>query len=180
MPLQLAPRRGRLRYALYWSVLAVIVVTLDYELGPVIQFPAGFVIPVTLAAWYSGLSWALALAVALPLIRLYFTTILDTPWSFTEASINAAIRIGVLGFVATLVDRVALQALALSTRVRQLEGILPVCTTCKRIRDDRQQWQSLDQYVLSESKGPIDHAICPDCTATLSEQARRNDTFERR
>ena len=170
----LALQRGRLIFAVYWSTISITVVALDYVSGPVIQFPAVFVLPVTLAAWYSGWPWGIALSVVLPLVRLYFTTILHAPWSFTEAAINAGIRIAVLGFFAVLVDRVATQAKALSMRVQVLEGILPICPVCKRISDARETWHPLEQYVLSQSKDQISHEVCPDCAVKLGE------TFDRR
>jgi uncharacterized membrane protein len=170
---RLSPQRGRLIFAFYWLAISLAVVALDYLSGPVIQFPAAFVIPVSLAAWYNGWRWGVALAVVLPLVRLYFTTILDAPWSFTEAAINAGIRVAVLGFFAVLIDRVAIQAVALSTRVQILEGMLPVCAVCKRIRDERETWQPLEQYVLSESKDRISHEVCPDCAAKVGEAMDR-------
>ncbi len=169
----LAPQRGRLIFALYWSAISLAVVALDYLSGPVIQFPAVFVIPVSLAAWYNGWPWGVALSVVLPLVRLYFTTILDTPWSFAEAAVNAGIRIAVLGFFAVLIDRVAIQTAALSSRVQILEGMLPVCAVCKRIRDERATWHPLEQYVLSQSKDQISNEVCPDCAASFGETSVR-------
>ena len=171
---QLARERGKPIYAVYWLGVSAIVVAVDYLSGPVIQFPALFIVPVSLAAWYSGRVWGLVLAVGLPLVRLYFTTILDAPWTFTEAAINAAIRMTVLGAFAVLVDRIAVQAKALSERVEILEGMLPVCAMCKRIRDEGATWRPLEQYVLTQSKDHISHEICPDCAARVGE------TFDRR
>ena len=171
---QLARDRGRPIYAVYWVALSIVVVGVDYLSGPVIQFPALFIIPVSLAAWYSSRVWGLVLAVTLPLLRLYFTSILDAPWSFTEAAINAAIRMTVLGAFAVLVDRIAVQAKALSERVEILEGMLPICALCKRIRDDGEKWQPVEQYFLTQSKDHISHEVCPDCARRVGE------TFDRR
>lgn len=170
---RLSPQRGRLIFAFYWFAISIVVVALDYISGPVIQFPAVFIIPVSLAAWYNGWLWGVALSVALPLVRLYFTTILDTPWSFTEAAINAGIRVAVLGFFAVLIDRVAVQSAALSTRIQILEGMLPVCAVCKRIRDECETWSPLEQYVASRSKDGISHEVCPDCSAKFGDAMDR-------
>ena len=158
---------------MYWSAISLVVVALDYLSGPVIQFPAAFVIPVSLAAWYNGRPWGIALAVVLPLVRLYFTTILNAPWSFAEAAVNAGIRIAVLGFFAVLVDRVAVQSAALSKRAELLEGMLPVCVLCKRVRDERKTWHPLEQYVLSKSKEQVTHEVCPDCAVKSNEMLDR-------
>lgn len=49
------------------------------------------------------------------------------------------------------------------SRIRQLEGILPVCSYCRKIREDEQRWQSLETYVARRSKAKFSHDICPDC-----------------
>jgi hypothetical protein len=170
----LIPRRGRAIYAVYWFAISLIVLALDYAIGPVIQFPAAFIIPVSLAGWYNGWPWGVALAIVLPLVRLYFTTILAAPWSFTDAAINAGIRMLVLGLLAVLVDRVAVQTAALSRRAQILEGMLPICAVCKRIRGEHGTWQPLEQYVLAQSRDQVSDEVCPDCAARLGE------TFDRR
>jgi hypothetical protein len=51
-------------------------------------------------------------------------------------------------------------------RVRRLEGILPICASCKRIRDGG-TWQSVEGYVTARSDAQFSHGICPDCAARL-------------
>jgi len=83
------------------------------------------------------------------------------------------IRIAVLGFFAVLVDRVAIQAAALNKRVKVLEGMLPVCAVCKRVRDERETWHPLEQYLLSQPKEQIRHEVCPDCAAKFGQMLDR-------
>ena len=52
------------------------------------------------------------------------------------------------------------QALA---RVKKLEGILPICSFCKKIRDDQDHWQPIEQYIDERSDARFSHGICPDC-----------------
>lgn len=168
-------RRGRPRYIVYWVGLSAVVLAIDYALGPVIQFPAAFILPVSLAAWYNGRAWGLALAVLLPLVRLYFVAISDPPWTIAEAAANAAIRAGVLGLFAVLVDRVAVQREALSRRVEALEQFLPVCAVCKRIkREADATWYPVEHYLRLSSEESRRALVCPDCAREAGE------TFERR
>jgi hypothetical protein len=51
-------------------------------------------------------------------------------------------------------------------RVRRLEGILPICAGCKRIRDGA-AWQSVEAYVTARSDAQFSHGICPECAARL-------------
>jgi GAF domain-containing protein len=51
--------------------------------------------------------------------------------------------------------------------VRTLRGLLPICATCKKVRDDRGYWAQIDSYVVEHSDVKFSHAICPDCAASL-------------
>jgi methyl-accepting chemotaxis protein len=48
-------------------------------------------------------------------------------------------------------------------RIKQLEGILPICMYCKKIRDDKDNWQILEQYISAHSEAMFSHGICPNC-----------------
>ena len=47
--------------------------------------------------------------------------------------------------------------------VKQLEGILPICSYCKKIRDDKDYWQQIEGYIEAHSEALFTHSICPDC-----------------
>jgi PAS domain S-box-containing protein len=49
--------------------------------------------------------------------------------------------------------------------VKRLQGILPICSYCKRIRDDQDYWQQVDAYISSHSSVQFSHGICPACYA---------------
>lgn len=48
-------------------------------------------------------------------------------------------------------------------RVKLLQGLLPICSYCKKIRNDRNYWEQLDAYVASHSEAQFSHGVCPDC-----------------
>lgn len=48
-------------------------------------------------------------------------------------------------------------------RVKQLEGIIPICMHCKKIRDDQNSWNQLEQYITDHSEAKFSHGICPQC-----------------
>lgn len=52
-------------------------------------------------------------------------------------------------------------------KVRHLEGIIPICMYCKKIRDDMESWQQLEQYITEHSEAMFSHGICPDCYSNL-------------
>jgi ABC-type multidrug transport system fused ATPase/permease subunit len=47
--------------------------------------------------------------------------------------------------------------------VKQLEGIIPICMHCKKIRDDMESWQQLELYISSHTEARFSHGICPEC-----------------
>ncbi|OPY03036.1 MAG: PAS fold protein [Syntrophorhabdus sp. PtaB.Bin047] len=48
-------------------------------------------------------------------------------------------------------------------RVRTLSGLLPICSSCKKIRDDEGRWQPLEDYIRDHSEAEFTHTICPEC-----------------
>jgi PAS domain-containing protein len=51
--------------------------------------------------------------------------------------------------------------------IRTLRGLLPICASCKKIRDDGGYWQHLEQYVTAHSEATFSHSLCPDCMKKL-------------
>ena len=111
-----------------------------------------------------GFMMGLGFAVVMPCIRLYFymavwTVSLET----LDSVLNSLIRMTVLTTFAYLIDRTAWQTRKLSQRVRVLEGILPVCSFCKKIRDQEGHWQSMERFITERSEAQFSHGFCPEC-----------------
>lgn len=49
------------------------------------------------------------------------------------------------------------------SNVRSLRGLLPICASCKKIRDDRGYWNQLEVYIRDHSEAEFSHSLCPDC-----------------
>jgi hypothetical protein len=49
------------------------------------------------------------------------------------------------------------------TKVKQLSGLLPICASCKKIRDDKGYWNQIESYIRDHSAAEFSHSICPDC-----------------
>ena len=47
--------------------------------------------------------------------------------------------------------------------IKTLKGILPLCSHCKKIRDDKGYWNQVDAYIKDHSEADISHSICPEC-----------------
>ena len=147
--------------------VTAIVLAIDYFTGRVIRFPIIYVLPVSMSAWQEQKSMAYAIAIIMPLARVAF----HIPWNQVEsisvAVLNAFISVLGLTFYAYLVYRIAWQTRALKTKVRVLEGILPVCASCKRIRTEQGEFELIEKYITEHSEASFSHTICPECTKKL-------------
>jgi hypothetical protein len=52
-------------------------------------------------------------------------------------------------------------------QVQQLQGLLPMCAWCKKIRDEKNYWQQVEQYIAGHTKAQFTHSICPQCRDTI-------------
>lgn len=55
------------------------------------------------------------------------------------------------------------------TQVKTLRGLLPICSCCKKIRDDQGYWTAVEVYVMAHSQAEFTHGICPDCERQYRE-----------
>ena len=91
------------------------------------------------------------------------------PFDPEELRARVAVGVRVLRLQQKLAERVAELQTALSS-VKQLRGLLPICSYCKRIRGDDQYWQQVEGYIAEHSDAQFSHGICPSCYATISAQ----------
>jgi hypothetical protein len=154
-----APPRG---FWLIEAVSIVAVLALDFVTGPFVQFPVAFVVPVGAAAWYAGALEGLALAGALPLVRLGFLPLWHVAWPVGAAGANALLSIAALA-VAVLFVRHAAYLRALWHEARILRGLLPVCEACGAIRGPDGEWSTLETLLSIHSEARAVRGVCPRC-----------------
>lgn len=72
--------------------------------------------------------------------------------------------------LSSLVNRLAEKNKALQKtieEVNQLRGMLPICSNCKSIRDDKGYWNILESYIVKHSEATFSHSLCPDCAKKM-------------
>jgi sigma-B regulation protein RsbU (phosphoserine phosphatase) len=83
---------------------------------------------------------------------------------FDAEELQARLNVGVQ--VVTLQQELARRVGELEEalgRVNQLQGLLPICSYCKKIRGDGNYWQQLETYLSAHSEAEFSHGVCPDC-----------------
>jgi hypothetical protein len=81
-----------------------------------------------------------------------------------QARVNVGLRM--VALQQSLAERVAELETALR-RVKQLQGLLPICCYCKCIRNDDNYWQRVEEYIGEHSDARFSHGICPSCFETV-------------
>jgi hypothetical protein len=56
-------------------------------------------------------------------------------------------------------------------QIKTLSGMLPICASCKKIRDDRGYWNSIEVYLQEHSEAEFSHGLCPECAMRLLTEA---------
>ena len=83
---------------------------------------------------------------------------------FDAAVLHARVDVGirVLELQSKLARRVKELEEALAN-VKRLQGLLPICSYCKRVRNDGNYWQQVDLYIAEHTEAKLSHGFCPDC-----------------
>ena len=83
-----------------------------------------------------------------------------TPVNWRESLLETAV-IAIAGVVCVVFTR------RLLNRIRSLEGLLPICAHCKRIRDPQGNWHPMETFISQRSQADFTHGICPRCAEIL-------------
>lgn len=67
---------------------------------------------------------------------------------------------------------VAERILGMHEHIHRLEGLLPVCSWCKRMRDEQSNWQPLEQYLAQRTDARVTHGICPECASKVMAELK--------
>ena len=99
------------------------------------------------------------------------------PFVLADTLIASIIAMPICYALLRMLVRLDIQREALakaSEEIRMLEGLLPVCAGCKRIRDDDSRWHQADTYIQRHTPAEVTHSLCPECSknATAGVPAR--------
>jgi len=103
------------------------------------------------------------------------------PYAYTDKDVRLAERVGnqIAGAIANAQlfierkqaledgEQLILKLQKALTEVKQLSGLLPICASCKKIRDDKGYWGQIESYISDHSEAEFSHGICPDCMKKL-------------
>ena len=88
----------------------------------------------------------------------------DAPTSYSQRLGEIVIELSI--FIIVMAIQVVLLKV-LYKRIRILEGFIPICANCKKIRNEENQWERMEKYIEEHSLSEFSHSICPDCIKEL-------------
>lgn len=155
---------GRL-HPIWFIAAGGALIAIDYVTGPNPQAPFLYFFPVALAAWYSGRTPALLLSVVMPTTHFLFVRELAPQLGgLTVLMLQTVFRAVLIGFLGFWLARLAEHERAMETHVKRLEGLLAICSFCKRIRNESGEWEALERFISTRSQTAFSHGFCPSCS----------------
>jgi hypothetical protein len=168
-----------------WVALAALIGVLgyvDYATGFETTFFVFYFIPVVFGATRLGLLAGILLSVVSAFVWGAADHLSGHAYSSHMIAVwNTFVRLVAFLTVAWMTARNAdllARERAVSLRLRKaiaevkvLEGLLPICSSCKRIRDDRGSWQHVEVYVQKRSSATFTHGLCPECAEKWAQDA---------
>jgi DNA-binding response OmpR family regulator len=94
---------------------------------------------------------------------------LSKPFHRDELRVRVGVGVQMLDLQRALTERVKELEAAFS-QVKQLQGMLPICSYCKKIRNDQNYWQKVEGYISDHTNVEFSHGICPDCHVRVKEE----------
>lgn len=141
--------RGRAKALLGWWSLPASIVMLIVMMSAVASLyqwnsGSGFL---RYAPWYFSVVFLQIISVAFTREYAYDKKRIETFAAGLEAQVTARTQ----------------ELLAATTEIKTLQGILPICMYCHKIRNDQRSWQQLEQYIQQHADVAFSHGLCPDC-----------------
>jgi len=87
---------------------------------------------------------------------------ISKPYETDELHVRVKVGEKITALQSTLVEQVHSLREALA-HVKTLQGILPICMHCHKIRNDQQSWEKLEKYIAKHSDTQFSHGLCPEC-----------------
>jgi K+-sensing histidine kinase KdpD len=169
-----------------WGLIVVTGVIsigfLDYITGYELNFFVFYFVPVALAAWFLGLRASVYVSLLSAIVWFGADQLSGNPHSQHFYAVwNTIIRLVSFVVIGSLTSRIRqlidrerqlVEDLQQSiSEVKVLEAFLPICSQCKKIRNQEGSWQQLEVYISEHSDTKFSHGYCPECAKKAIEEA---------
>jgi hypothetical protein len=158
--------------------LDLFIGAVDYLTGYRVRVDVFYLLPVAFIAWFFGKRAGFVMS----LVAVLTSTAADTLGgkiyhSYFIASWNTSMHFVFFALATSLVSRLRIymrdrtnlifELQSALSDVKELSGILPICASCKKIRDDEGYWQHVEEYLTRHTNAEFTHGLCRECSKKL-------------
>ena len=169
-----------------WATITVVCILVlglvDWVTGYALDFYLFYFLPVSIGAWYLGLGASVSLAVISSLVWFGADVLsghvhashAHAVWNTTICLVSFLSIGWAVSRMRHALDRERNNAEGLRkalSEIKVLESFLPICTQCKKIRNQEGVWQQLEVYIGQHSNTKFSHSYCPECAKKALEEA---------
>jgi hypothetical protein len=140
----------------------------DYLTGSEISFGLFYFLPIWLMTWQFDRGVAVLFSFLCALVWFAVDDLSGVQYSTSIVPVwNAAARLIYFLSFTFLLSYMREQLRQTKEEVKRLSGLLPICASCKKIRNDEGYWQEIEAYIRRHSDTEFSHGICPECAKKL-------------
>ncbi len=136
-----------------------------------------YILVILVSLWYEQKTFTLAVAIACTLLTITGFYLSPAGGELWKVFANRALALFAIWTVTVLSlqrkrifeekeDAIVQREKAVS-ELKILKGFIPICASCKKIRDEEGGWNQMETYISNNSEADFSHSICPDCVKTL-------------
>lgn len=159
------------------GILMVLLLLFDLSIPLGVAMGVPYILVVLISLWSPAKKFTIFVAVVCSLLTVAAFLYKPAVAEMWKVIFNRSLALFAIWVTAALgLQRKIIEekrALALRERekaladVRILRGLLPICASCKMIRDDKGYWTQIERYISVHSEADFSHGICPDCARKL-------------
>ncbi|MBN1411523.1 MAG: hypothetical protein JW969_11815 [Spirochaetales bacterium] len=184
------PGKNLLENPLIAMILVIALITglafLDFLTGYDMGFFIFYFIPIILSAWFLKRSFSILIAVVSSLVWGTVDFVVQHPYSHLLFVFwNAGIRLAAFLLISLFSSRIRellVKERKLSSElqkaldeIKTLRGFLPICASCKKIKDLSGYWIQIEHYIRDHSEAEFTHTYCPECAKKLYADLKIED-----
>jgi K+-sensing histidine kinase KdpD len=165
--------RNRILLVVGCLLVSLAIDAADARTGEQYDFFAFYFIPISIAAWWAGRGSGILIALVSAAAWFQSDFLAHRSYSYLVGSWDTLMRGCAFLLIAMAVSKVKSELLRerrlrreladAMSQIKQLQGILPMCSFCRKIRDQSERWVPMEKYIAEHSDARVSHGLCPAC-----------------
>ena len=151
-------------------ILLIVVFIMDSLIPLGVAGGVPYILVVLVALWSTNRRLPLYMAIAgsiLTIVGYYSSPAGGEMWKVLFNRALALFAIWTTAVLSLQRNKIHWEKEKALSEVKVLQGLLPICSSCKKVRDDKGSWKQVESYISAHSEALFSHGVCPDCVEKL-------------